>query len=246
MPLYYAMPIVYACIVPSANAVDEASRTAGALRRVAEELRALEPETALVVTSRGGAQRSTMGVVTAPQIEGIDTDAELAERVLAEARASEVHVVALPRWDGGLDGLAALGEALARARLLAIATARLSPREHFELGRAIARALEGYERHVAIVCAAGLSRATAPDEPGRAFDKHYRHAVEEWDVKWLVALDSETRRRAAEDAVAQTAVLMGALSGSRIQPRVLSYEAPDGAGELVAAIDVLGPRRKGK
>lgn len=238
------MPIVYACIVPNTNAVEDTSRTAGALRRVAEELRALEPETALVATSRGWERRSTMGVVTAQQIDGIETDAGLAERVLAEARAADAHVVALSRWEEGLDGLPALGEALAGARLLAIATARLSPREHFELGRAIARALEGYERRVAIVCAAGLSRATAADEPGRAFDKHYRRAIEEWDVKWLVALDSETRRRAAEDAVAQTAVLMGALSGSRIQPRVLSYEATDGAGELVVAIDVLGLRRK--
>ncbi len=63
-------------------------------------------------------------------------------------------------------------------------------------------------------------------------------------MKWLVRLDSAYRRDAAENSVPQTAVLMGALSGYRIQPRLLSYESPFGVGRLVAAIDVLGPRRK--
>jgi hypothetical protein len=71
------------------------------------------------------------------------------------------------------------------------------------------------------------------------FERHYQRAIEEWDVRWLAGLDAESRRLAGEDAVAQTAVLMGALSGARISARLLAHEA----GALVAAIEVLGPRR---
>jgi aromatic ring-opening dioxygenase LigB subunit len=129
-------------------------------------------------------------------------------------------------------------------------TSRLEPRFHFDFGRAIARAVGGYERRVAFICSADLSHALASDAPsgydpaGKLFDDHYRRAVEAWDVKWLVRLDSGFRREAAEDAVAQTAILMGAMSDYRVQPRVLSYEGPFGVGYLVAAIDVVGPRRK--
>jgi aromatic ring-opening dioxygenase LigB subunit len=93
-----------------------------------------------------------------------------------------------------------------------------------------------------LVCEVELARGADPATG--VFDKQYRRAIEDWDVKWLVGLDRELRRRAGEDAVAQTAVLMGALSPYRIQPRVLAYERSSAGGQLVAAIDVLGLRRR--
>ena len=57
------------------------------------------------------------------------------------------------------------------------------------------------------ICSADLSHALFPGAPngyhpaGKLFDEHYRRAIEEWDVKWLVHLESEFRRHAAEDAV---------------------------------------------
>ena len=133
---------------------------------------------------------------------------------------------------------------MAETGLLRMATCRLEPRFHFELGQAVGRALTRYDRLVAIVCSADLGHALqAHQRTGRLFDEQYQRAIAAWDVKWLVRLESDYRRDAAEDGVPQTAVLMGALSGYRIQPRLLSYESPFGVGRLVAAIDVLGPRR---
>ena len=256
------MALVYACICPDTRPVapeGEAQRTVAALRRVAEALAAFEVETAVLVSSRGPAQREAMGVLTASRVEGglsFETDGELARRVLAETAKAVVRAAELRRWDAGnyedwtapLSYLSASG-GLSGARLLMITTSWLDQRAHFEFGRAVGRAVAEHERRVAVVCAGGLSHALAgapssSDPAGRVFDEHYGRAIEAWDVKWLVGLDREFRRRAAEGAVAQTAVLMGALSGYRIQPRVLSYEAPFGVGYLVAAIDVLGRRMK--
>ncbi len=273
------MPLVYACVCPHPPVLvpevgggreAETERTIAAMRRVANDLASFEPETAVIVSSHGPAQRQTMGLLTAARVTGdfarwgapdvcfaFETDIELAQRILHEAGSSGVRLTPLLRWDGGLDWgctvpLYYLRDALRTARLLPLSISWLEPRQHFEFGRAIGRAIERCERRVAFICSADLSHALMPGAPngydpaGKVFDEHYRRAIEEWDVKWLVQLDSTFRRSAAEDAVPQTAILMGALSGYRIQPRVLSYEAPFGVGYLVAVIDILGPRRKGR
>ena len=273
------MPLVYACICPHPPVIvpevgqgreAEAHRTIDALRRVASELASFEPETALLASSHGPGQHQAIGLLTAHEVSGdfsqlgapevrfaFQTDQELAGRIQHEAKKTDVRLAPLRRWDGGLDWgctvpLYYLRDALGDASLLPMTISWLEPRFHFELGRAIGRALADYNRRVVFICSADLSHALFPGAPsgyhpaGKLFDEHYRRAIEEWDVKWLVHLESEFRRHAAEDAVPQTAMLMGALGDYRIQPRVLSYEGPFGVGYLVAAIDVLGPRRGAK
>jgi aromatic ring-opening dioxygenase LigB subunit len=272
MPLVYAcicpQPPVIVPDVERGRKV-EAARTIEALGRVGEELASYRPETALLVSPYGSTQHQAMGLLTATEVSGdfaqfdapevrfaFKTDQELAERIRQEAAHEELRLMELLRWDGGLarsctSPLYYLREALGGATLLPITNAWLEPRFHFALGRAIGRALADYDRRVAFICSADLSHALSPDAPsgydpaGRVFDSRYRRTIEAWDVKWLVNLDADFRRHAREEAVPQTAILMGALSGYRIQPRVLSYESPTGVGYLVAAIDVLGRRGKG-
>ena len=199
---------------------------------VLQELTSQEAPCAIVIVA-GPARGSSIGV-------GAESNDDLAREIVAEAKAGALPVA--PAARASLPE--ALSDALGGARLVTVQTSSLSAREHFEFGRAASRALERYEPTVAIVCIARLSTALGPGEPGRTFDARYGRAIEDWDVKWLSALDWNARRRVGEDAVAQTAVLMGALAGSRIERRVLAYEESEGAGALVAAIDVLGPRRK--
>src|SRR3990172_3616052 len=240
-----AMPLVYACICPHPPVIvpevgrgreAETQRTIAALRLVAEELASFEPETALLVSSHGPSQHQAMGVLTAREVSGdfaqwgapevgmaFETDQALAERIQQEAHKDDVRLVALRQWDGGLDWgctvpLYYLRGALGGPKLLPVALSWLEPRFHFDLGRAIGRALEGYDRRVAFICSADLSHALMPGAPngydpaGKIFDEHYRQAVEAWDVKWLVHLESDFRRHAAEDALPQTPELMGPLS----------------------------------
>ena len=223
------MPIVYACIMPQSPA-GEAVRTEAARTEVWRELGSYRPDLVVAIASLPG-PRSAIGV---------SGDAELAARIVAEAKKDAIPMETPLRIDDRLSGL--LKDSVATASWLWITVAKLGLRFHFDFGRALGHVISADERRIAIVCLANLSR-THDDRAGRTFDERYQRAIAEWDVKWLVQLDSEARRRASEDAVAQTVVLMGALSGYRIQPRVVSYEAPADAGLLVAAIDVLGPRR---
>jgi hypothetical protein len=231
------MPLVYACICPPGRS-PEGSRTANGLAGVAEELASFDVETIVLIASHGG-QREAIGVLTAPQCAGCTVNVELAHELLARAAKAGVRTAELRRWDGALPYPV---EALAGARLLVVTTSWLEPRTHFEFGHALGQAIASSERRLGIVCSTTLARGGVP--AAGAFDKQYRRAIEEWDVKWLVGVDREYRRHAGEDAVAQTAVLMGALSAYRIQTRVLSYEASSAGGQLVAAIDVLGRRMR--
>lgn len=226
------MPVVYACIIPPSPAA--AGRVSDATELVLQELASQAAECAIVIVA-GTAPGVSIGV-------GAERIGErgLADEIVVEAKAATLPVeparcATIPE---------PLADTLSDARLVTVQTSSLSAREHFEFGRAASRALERYEPKVAIVCIARLSNALGPGEPGRTFDARYQRAIEDWDVKWLSALDWNARRRVSEDAVAQTAVLMGALAGSRIERRVLAYEESEGAGAVVAAIDVLGPRRK--
>jgi aromatic ring-opening dioxygenase LigB subunit len=239
----------------------EALRFSEALTRIAGELSSHRPETVLLISSPGPGLQAARGIglLTASEVAGdfaqlgasetqfaFETDLELAELIQQEAAEANPRLEPLLRWDGGRNAaLHCLREAMAETRLLPMTTCRLEPRFHFELGQAVGRALTRYERRVAVVCSADLAHALqAHQRTGRLFYEQYRRAITAWDVKWLVGLESSYRRDAAEDSVPQTAVLMGALSGYRIQPRLLSYESPFGVGRIVAAIDVLGPRRR--
>lgn len=233
------MPLVFACICPT-ELDPAASRTIDALQRLAEELSVAQPETIVLITAQSTVARQSIGLDAGDN----ERTQALSKRIAEGARESTVPVT-IVRHRERPSIIEQLSASLSEVAVLSISTSSLSIRFHFDFGRALGRALQSEATPTAVVCTATLA-STSEARSARLFDSHYRKAIENWDVKWLTHVDSSFRRDAAEACVPQTAVLMGALSGYRIQPRVLSYEAPSGRGLLVAAIDVLGPRRKGK
>lgn len=234
------MPLVYACIRPPGS--QKASPVIASALDALNQERALHlPTTLLLIAPPGVTHRESMGLVTS--IDGAEADRELAERIGHEAQLIDLPVAVGTRWHPNA-GLESIVDAAKEARVLGVVCSWLDVRYHFEFGRAVSRALSIYEGSVGIVCIAELARrqgaAGQPHPAGKVFDRQYSRAIERWDVKWLLHLDADFRRHANEAAVPQTAVLMGALSASRIQTRVLAQEA----GVIVASIDVQGPRRK--
>lgn len=246
----------------------ETAATIEALRRVAAELSERQPDTALVVSPHGPVRYEAMGILTAPEVDGsfaewgaasvafrFENDLDLVEAIRLEARTAEVPLTTLAHWGRGLDWgctvpLYYLRDALEGVPLVPMTISLLDARRHYAFGQAIARALDRLERRALFVCSADLSHALMPGAPngydpaGRLFDEKYCRAIAEWHVHWVLTADQQFRRHAAEDAIPQTAVLMGALSGCRLLPRVFSYEGPFGVGYMVAGIDILGPREQ--
>jgi MEMO1 family protein len=248
----------------------ETHRTIEALQQVAQDMAAHRPETVLIFSPHGPVDARAVGILTSPIANATlarwdapdvrfryDNDLDAVALVREEAARAGLPLTAIEHWD---DGMAAgldwgctvplyyLRPGVGDAKLVPLAPSFLSPQKHYAMGEAIGRALERLGKRTVIICSADLSHSLAPSAPGGydptglEFDEKFQQAIEDWDVSWVLEATLEFRRRAAEDAIPQMAMLMGALSHLRVRPRVLSYEGPFGVGYLVAAVDVLGPR----
>ena len=244
----------------------ETHRTIAALERVAGELASLQPETVVMISPHGPVQPAGAGILAmavcggdmgrwdAPQLRfEFENDLDVVAAIQAEADAAQLPLVALEQWDdGAIDGLDwgctvplyFLRSGIEGARLVPIAPSFGTLPYHYAFGEAIGRALARLQRRAAVICSADLSHALLPGAPsrydpaGREFDSAYQDAIATWDVDWVLEATRDFRARAAEDALPQTAMLMGILSGHEVRPRILSYEGPFGVGYMVAAIDV--------
>src|SRR3990170_3319109 len=264
--------IKFACISPHPPIIvhevgrgreREVQRTIDALEQVATDIAVHRPETVFLMATHGPLNPGAFVLLTAPEAEGdfarwgapqvslhFQTDRELIAAVREEAGRSELPLDAAARWDGGLDWsvtvpLYYLRDGMAAAPLTPMNVSFLSARKHFELGKAVRRAIDRVGRRAVIVASADLSHRLTEDGPygydpaGPELDRRIQDAVASWDAEALLTMDETFRERAGDDAVASISFLMGSLDGLKVRPRVLSYEGPFGVGYMVAAIDIL-------
>lgn len=252
--------IGFACIVPHAPILvkevaqeryQQVERTGLAFDTLAEELNRFAPESVVLITPHGPNRRSRFVVCDSETLEGDLTrfrcpqvrtqrrvDRELVRELLSQPVAAPAG-----DWGQAIDWgasvpLLCLGKGLGTAATVLVGICARQPSEHFEFGKALNRAVERRGCKTAVVCSADLSHTVKPQTPaGEQFDRDYCRAVADWDVDWMLSRSVQNRREAAEDAVLQTSILMGALSDRRVSPRVLSYEAPFGVGYMVAEVE---------
>lgn len=240
----------------------DVQRTLEALEDVGARLQRARPDSVLLISPHGPGDHLNFCVVDAERATGtlarfgapqvmlsFRVDRLLADEVAWRARAEGLPVNRSERWASGLDWgctvpLYHLRKGMGAAGLVAVSASGAGPAEHHEFGRAAGHAVAAVDRRVAVVCSADLSHALKPGAPGgyypgaAAFDREYRRAVAAWDLPWILAQETEDLNMAAEDAVRQTAFLMGVLEGLQVRPEVLSYDDAFGVGYLVASLQV--------
>ena len=182
----------------------------------------------------------------------LESDVALGTAFAAEAARRGLALRPVARWDrddhSAWVPLSFLQEAAPTARVPAVSISPATPREHYLLGRALARALDRCDQRVATIASADGSHALSPEGPygfheaAPEFEERFHQTVRAWDVDAVLAFDERFRREAAEDCVPSVAFLMGALSSHQVQPTILSAEAPWGVGYLTAMIEI-GERR---
>lgn len=204
----------------------------------------------------GPALTATMARWGAPQVSmQFEADESLASAAAQAADDAGLCLLRARDWAVDLDwGCTVPLYCLGRpkdVKLVALSASGLGPRDHYRLGEAVGRALHMAGRRVAIVGSCDLSHGLTPDAPsgycpeGEPFDLDYGRALQGWDVEWILSRSRSQRRLAAEDAVPQTAFVMGTLADHSPTPKVLSYEGPFGVGYLVASIQT-DPGREGR
>ncbi|MBI1885629.1 MAG: AmmeMemoRadiSam system protein A [Chloroflexi bacterium] len=240
----------------------QAQRTIDALQRVGRELARHRPETIVIIATHGPLRPNAFGILTSSVAEGdfsqwgapqvmmrYEVDGDAVRAIREEAQRAGLPLQPIDRWD--LDWsvtvpLYYLGRDLPGVGLVALQVSFLPPREHFALGQAVRKAIDGLGRPAAIIASADLSHRLSEDGPygfdpaGPEFDRRIEEAVARWDVDGVLSMPLDFRERAGDDAVPSVSFLMGALDGLAVRPRVLAHEGPWGVGYLVAAVEV-GP-----
>ncbi|MDN5301032.1 MAG: hypothetical protein PWQ60_546 [Thermoanaerobacteraceae bacterium] len=131
-------------------------------------------------------------------------------------------------------------------KLLPMAYGLLPYEDLYAFGRIIREAAESLDKKVVIVASGDLSHRLTPDAPAgysphaKDFDLKLISLLKEFDVEAIAALEPGLIEKAGECGLRSLWIMMGALDGYKVQPRVLSYEGPFGVGYCVAAFHPAG------
>ncbi len=125
-------------------------------------------------------------------------------------------------------------------KILPIGYSYLPRAAHFSFGQAIRRVCDQEDKRIALIASGDLSHRLFHGAPagfshqGKKFDQQFVELIKKNDVTTLINLDEEFVDEAGECGYRSTLILLGALSKTNYQPKILSYEGPFGVGYGVA------------
>src|SRR3989339_90393 len=136
--------------------------------------------------------------------------------------------------------LVMLASRLASGKIVPLSYSGLGPKEHFAFGRALKDLLVTRNERIAVIASGDLAHCLTSNAPagfhpeGALFDEVARRSIESGLVSRLLTIDPNIVEKASECAYRPMLVLFGILENTRMEPEMLSYEAPFGVGYLVA------------
>lgn len=230
-------------------------KTSEALKIVAEELYAAQPEVLLILAEHGNplpnaftvnlndgyqTNLSDFGDLTTKR--EFTSELSIVDRLQSFIRRSNLpftmfsdpslgHAVAVP--------LIILTEKIKKNSILPLfAAPRLSPKEHFEFGRILKEVIISSDKRVAVISAGDLSHALSSNAPaglrpeGLEFDETLRQAIKNLTASGLLQIDADFLTKAAECAYRPILIMLGLLEGTKAVSEELCYESPFGVGYL--------------
>ena len=240
----------------------EISATTRAMEQLTDQLAQQKPETALIISPHGSYHPDAMGILTSSSSSGdlsvwgssaprqnYDNDLNLVELIQQEAKRANIPVKSIGKGNYNLDHgvmvpLYFLGKALKGVSLVPLTFCWLPLEKHFAFGKAIGKAVEQSKKRVALIASGDLSHRLIPSAPagydpmGKIFDEKLGKALSSWDARSVLGMDQQLIERAGECGLRPVVILLGALDGLKVKPKILSYEGPFGVGYMVASFEV--------
>lgn len=252
---------------------EQVHRTKGALKILAAEIAAVQPETVIIITPHGPMHRDAPVVLAGGKLKGnfaafgapgirleAQNDLELVQALTEESRKENIDVIQLKKGrlqdeitlDHGVTiPLYFLQAAGTARRCVAITFAPLPYNDLFNFGHALQKAASATGRKVAIVASADLSHRLTGDAPagyhprGKEFDARVVEYLQGYHVEKLLTMEPELISAAGECGLRSISILLGSLSGLSVEPKVLSYEGPFGVGYPVALLKIFPGEKAG-
>ncbi len=126
------------------------------------------------------------------------------------------------------------------APLVSLSISMLSYRHHIILGRVVDESCRRLKRRAVFLASGDLSHRLIPGAPagfsprGQDFDSAICKIAESGDFSKLDGLEESMVDEAGECGLRSIFALRGALEGSEVESRLLSYEGPFGVGYMVS------------
>ncbi len=237
--------------------------TIKAMEELTDMLGRQHPQTVLVISPHGEYHADAMGISTATSLTGdmriwgsqgpqrrFDNDLKMVELLEKEAKANGVPIRSIGGSNYSLDHgvmvpMHFFYRAMEGVSLVPLTFSWLPLKTHFAFGQAIRRAAEQIGKRVVLVASGDLSHRLIPEAPagydpmGKIFDEKLAKALSCSDTDSILNMDAKLIERAGECGLRSVVILLGALDGLRVKPKVLSYEGPFGVGYLVASFEVV-------
>ena len=129
-------------------------------------------------------------------------------------------------------------------RVVRLGISGLSPLDHYNFGKCVARAVDTLGRRAVFIASGDLSHKLTPEGPygfapeGPRFDKACMKYLEEGDFLKLLRMERALYEPAAECGLRTFWMMAGALDGQALKIKKLSYQGPFGVGYGVVSFRV--------
>lgn len=242
-------------LIPGIGSGGEIPDTRGAYERLASEIREVSPDTVIIISPHSILYSDYIHIAPGTEASGdfaafrakhikfsVNYDAELAYLIgeFAEGRGIPAgpQGAKQPELDHGV--MVPL-YFLKCKRIVRISLSGLSLNEHYRFGMCISEAARALSRKIAVVASGDMSHKLKADGPygfvpeGPEHDAFVCECVRSGAFLKLMSIDERLSERAAECGLRSLVMALGALDGTNVTSRVLSYEGPYGVGYLTAA-----------
>lgn len=256
--------------------LQKAKSTVAGMQGWASDIAEQKPDVLVFISPHGIFTRRQMGYLQTPVLYGdfaafgapyvsfqVDNDLDLARQIALEARQEGVEVlgVDLDDWyahrPGSLDHgitvpLYYLKEAGVDASIVAFGMCLLPLKKLYRFGQAMGRVLERSPKRIALIASGDLSHRLKHGAPagynprGREFDQLIKESLEKMDVDRLLNISDDLAEDAGECGLRPIIIMLGALKGYQVEPKIYSYEGPFGVGYLVAGFRISNKAETGK
>jgi len=242
-------------------------KTIDAYKEAARQIAELKPETVVVTSphatmyadyfhiSPGKSAYGDLGRFGAAGVKvEAEYDREFVEVLAETAEENNIPAGTLGEREKTLDHgtiipLRFLNEQYSDYQLVRIGLSSLSVREHYRLGKCIAKTAENLDRRVVFIASGDLSHKLKEDGPygfdkaGPAFDKEITEAMAKADFLRFLTLSPDFCEEAAECGLRSFIIMAGALDCKAVQAELLSYEGTFGVGYGVCTFKIKGEDR---
>lgn len=230
-----------------------------ALREFSRRLVEAGPETVVVISPHSPLDPKVFTARSTPSLEGdfgefrapgvrlaFENDLELLDALKRAADEEGVGLRELardcPLDHGAMVPLYYLREAGWRGPIVVLGFTHQPNGEHLAFGRAIRRAAQEIDRHIAVVASGDLSHRLIVGGPyefeptAHLFDEQVVDSIARGDARGIIDIDANLRTRAGECGYRSIVIALGSVDCDLRDNLVLSYEGPFGVGYMVAVI----------